>query len=100
MLSTIAIPAFIFLTLILIHPSNGQLNATFYSSTCPNVSTIVRDAVQQALQSDSRIGASLTRLHFHDCFVNVDFKFLRLIFFFILIVNITVLILFFCLLGV
>ncbi|XP_058748414.1 peroxidase A2-like [Vicia villosa] len=70
MLSTIGIPAFIFLTLILVHPSNGQLNATFYSNTCPNVSTIVRDAVQQALQSDSRIGASLTRLHFHDCFVN------------------------------
>ncbi|KAI4300676.1 hypothetical protein L6164_034025 [Bauhinia variegata] len=51
-------------------PSNAQLSATFYSSTCPNVSSIVRNAVQQALQSDPRIGASLTRLHFHDCFVN------------------------------
>ncbi|PON44488.1 Peroxidase [Parasponia andersonii] len=52
------------------YESNAQLNTTFYASTCPNVSSIVRNAVQQALQSDSRIGASLIRLHFHDCFVN------------------------------
>ncbi|CAF2357571.1 hypothetical protein BRARA_J02555 [Brassica rapa] len=50
--------------------SNAQLNATFYSGTCPNASAIVRTTIQQALQSDSRIGASLIRLHFHDCFVN------------------------------
>ncbi|MED6130436.1 hypothetical protein PIB30_000936 [Stylosanthes scabra] len=54
----------------LVHPSNAQLSSSFYSSTCPNVSSIVRSVVQQALQSDPRIGASLTRLHFHDCFVN------------------------------
>ncbi|KAK9289479.1 hypothetical protein L1049_007634 [Liquidambar formosana] len=55
---------------LLIHQSNAQLNSTFYATTCPNVSTIVRNAVQQALQSDARIGASLIRLHFHDCFVD------------------------------
>jgi peroxidase len=62
--------ATIFLALFL-YESNAQLNATFYGDTCANASTIVRNAVQQALQSDSRIGASLIRLHFHDCFVNV-----------------------------
>lgn len=51
--------------------SSAQLNATFYSGTCPNASAIVRSTIQQALQSDARIGASLIRLHFHDCFVNV-----------------------------
>ncbi|XP_058079537.1 peroxidase A2-like [Magnolia sinica] len=50
--------------------SNGQLSATFYSTTCPNVSTIVRGVITNALQSDPRIAASLVRLHFHDCFVN------------------------------
>ncbi|PIA53513.1 hypothetical protein AQUCO_00900240v1 [Aquilegia coerulea] len=50
--------------------SNAQLNSTFYANTCPNISSIVRGVVQQALQSDARIGASLIRLHFHDCFVN------------------------------
>lgn len=75
------IQAIIFFSLILLYPSNGQLNATFYSNTCPNVSSIVKNAVQQALQSDSRIGASLIRLHFHDCFVNVNFIQLHFIFF-------------------
>ncbi|CAL5423514.1 unnamed protein product [Camellia sinensis] len=56
--------------LVLLHESNAQLNSTFYSTTCPNVSSIVTNVVQQALQSDPRIGASLIRLHFHDCFVN------------------------------
>ncbi|XP_060177519.1 peroxidase A2-like [Lycium barbarum] len=50
--------------------SNAQLNSDFYSCTCPNVSNIVRSVLQQALKSDARIGASLIRLHFHDCFVN------------------------------
>ncbi|BAT96462.1 Peroxidase 53 [Vigna angularis] len=62
--------ATIFSVLTLVFPSEGQLSATFYSSTCSNVSTIVRNSVQQALTSDSRIAASLTRLHFHDCFVD------------------------------
>ncbi|KAK3222147.1 hypothetical protein Dsin_009172 [Dipteronia sinensis] len=55
---------------LMIYPTHAQLNATFYATTCPNVSTIVRNVVQQALQTDARIGASLIRLHFHDCFVN------------------------------
>ncbi|XP_014512207.1 peroxidase A2 [Vigna radiata var. radiata] len=62
--------ATIFLVLRLVFPSEGQLSATFYSTTCSNVSTIVRNSVQQALTSDSRIAASLLRLHFHDCFVD------------------------------
>ncbi|KAM3288806.1 peroxidase A2 [Capsicum chacoense] len=50
--------------------SNAQLNSNFYSTTCPNVSNIIQNAIIKALQSDARIGASLLRLHFHDCFVN------------------------------
>ncbi|KAF1892067.1 hypothetical protein Lal_00036421 [Lupinus albus] len=60
----------IFLALTFIYQSNAQLSSTFYSNTCPNVSSIVSNVIQQALQSDTRITASLTRLHFHDCFVN------------------------------
>ncbi|XP_014512063.1 peroxidase A2-like [Vigna radiata var. radiata] len=62
--------ATIFSVLTLVFPSEGQLSATFYSTTCSNVSSIVRNSVQQALTSDSRIAASLLRLHFHDCFVD------------------------------
>ncbi|KAM2126626.1 hypothetical protein ACFX1X_005678 [Malus domestica] len=49
---------------------NAQLSSTFYSTTCPNVTSIVRGVVEQAQQNDIRIGAKLIRVHFHDCFVN------------------------------
>uniref|UniRef100_A0A0D6QTP2 Peroxidase n=1 Tax=Araucaria cunninghamii TaxID=56994 RepID=A0A0D6QTP2_ARACU len=48
----------------------GQLSATFYNSTCPNLLSTVRAAVKQAVANEKRMGASLLRLHFHDCFVN------------------------------
>ncbi|XP_034687270.1 peroxidase A2-like [Vitis riparia] len=51
-------------------PSYGQLSPTYYDDTCPNASSIVRGVIQEAFISDVRIGASLIRLHFHDCFVN------------------------------
>ncbi|XP_040995052.1 peroxidase A2-like isoform X1 [Juglans microcarpa x Juglans regia] len=50
--------------------SHAQLSSTFYDETCPNVTSIIRGVIDNALLSDSRIGASLLRLHFHDCFVN------------------------------
>ncbi|KAI4334643.1 hypothetical protein L6164_013360 [Bauhinia variegata] len=49
--------------------SNAQLSPTFYNETCPNLHDIVFAVVQNASQTDPRIGASLLRLHFHDCFV-------------------------------
>ncbi|XP_059073866.1 cationic peroxidase 1-like isoform X1 [Cryptomeria japonica] len=51
-------------------PTNGQLSSTFYNNTCPKALSIVRAAVKQALAKEKRMGASLVRLHFHDCFVN------------------------------
>ncbi|KAL5765150.1 hypothetical protein ACOSQ2_017744 [Xanthoceras sorbifolium] len=50
--------------------SYAQLSPTFYDQTCPNISSIISGVLQQAFTSDIRIGASLIRLHFHDCFVN------------------------------
>lgn len=48
----------------------AQLSPTFYATSCPNVSSIVRDVAEQARRSDARLGAKIIRLHFHDCFVN------------------------------
>ncbi|KAK7347833.1 hypothetical protein VNO80_22372 [Phaseolus coccineus] len=48
----------------------SQLTTDFYNSSCPNLSKIVRREVQKALMNEMRMGASLLRLHFHDCFVN------------------------------
>ncbi|KAJ6713436.1 PEROXIDASE 72-RELATED [Salix purpurea] len=47
-----------------------QLTPTFYDQTCPNVSSIIRNVIATELATDARIGGSLIRLHFHDCFVN------------------------------
>ncbi|KAK2965322.1 hypothetical protein RJ640_013785 [Escallonia rubra] len=50
--------------------SNSQLSPNFYGRTCPNLPLIVRNAVRQAVSRELRIGASILRLFFHDCFVN------------------------------
>ncbi|XP_069154255.1 cationic peroxidase 1-like [Solanum lycopersicum] len=55
---------------VLIGMSSAQLTSDFYNSSCPNVLSIIKTAVDSAIASESRMGASLLRLHFHDCFVN------------------------------
>lgn len=58
----------------MVEASKAQLCPTFYDDSCPDVSNIVRSVVQQALETDDRAGARLIRLHFHDCFVDVNFS--------------------------
>ncbi|GKV21264.1 hypothetical protein SLEP1_g31258 [Rubroshorea leprosula] len=48
----------------------GQLDYNFYDSSCPRLQMIVRYGVWAAVNNDTRMAASLLRLHFHDCFVN------------------------------
>ncbi|KAK7329671.1 hypothetical protein VNO77_23845 [Canavalia gladiata] len=55
---------------LLILVVRSQLTTDFYKSSCPNLLKIVRKEVQKALMNEMRMGASLLRLHFHDCFVN------------------------------
>ncbi|XP_059429952.1 peroxidase 4-like [Corylus avellana] len=50
--------------------SSAQLSTGFYSKTCPKVFSTVESAVRSAIAQEARLGASLLRLHFHDCFVN------------------------------
>ncbi|MQL75427.1 hypothetical protein Taro_007830 [Colocasia esculenta] len=50
--------------------ANAQLSANFYSRSCPNLQRIVRTAMTQAVNNEARMGASILRLFFHDCFVN------------------------------
>ncbi|GLT86334.1 hypothetical protein SLE2022_044790 [Rubroshorea leprosula] len=48
----------------------SQLDYKFYDRSCPRLQMIVRYGVWTALKNDTRMAASLLRLHFHDCFVN------------------------------
>lgn len=51
--------------------SLAQLTPDFYTLTCPKVFEVVGSVVKAAVLREKRMGASLLRLHFHDCFVNV-----------------------------
>lgn len=58
----------------------SQLSPGFYWQSCPNLLRVVRRQVAAAVSNETRIAASLLRLHFHDCFVNVTLShtFLRI----------------------
>ncbi|XP_042483100.1 peroxidase P7 [Macadamia integrifolia] len=58
------------LLLLLVGSSSAQLSTTFYSKSCPNLESTVKPVVQSAISKEKRMGASLVRLFFHDCFVN------------------------------
>ncbi|CAI0553764.1 unnamed protein product [Linum tenue] len=60
----------LFCLLFLTSLVNCQLNYTFYDDSCPSLTKIVRYGVWTAIANDTRMAASLLRLHFHDCFVN------------------------------
>ncbi|AES65488.1 peroxidase N [Medicago truncatula] len=59
-----------FLNLSVAEPMSPKLTPYFYRTTCPDVFTIVRREVLNAINEEIRMAASLLRLHFHDCFVN------------------------------
>ncbi|XP_058734592.1 cationic peroxidase 1-like [Vicia villosa] len=47
----------------------GKLSSTFYETRCPGALQIIKEEITRAVLNDRRLGASLLRLHFHDCFV-------------------------------
>lgn len=55
--------------------SHAQLSSDFYKESCPSLFYAVRREVQRAVTRERRMAASLLRLFFHDCFVNVRFFF-------------------------
>ncbi|KAE8772909.1 Peroxidase 2 [Hordeum vulgare] len=57
------------LLLCLAVAASAQLSPTFYQTTCPNALSTIKAAVTAAVNKENRMGASLLRLHFHDCFV-------------------------------
>ncbi|GLU15258.1 hypothetical protein SLE2022_317640 [Rubroshorea leprosula] len=55
---------------LLIATASAQLSSNFYVTTCPNALATIKSAVASAVKKEARMGASLLRLHFNDCFVN------------------------------
>ncbi|KAB1214093.1 Peroxidase 4 [Morella rubra] len=67
--SFVAIVTLAFL-LFFMGSTNAQLSTNFYSSSCPKLLSTVQSTVKSAISKEARMGASLLRLFFHDCFVN------------------------------
>ncbi|XP_022728788.1 peroxidase 45-like [Durio zibethinus] len=68
--------SFIILPLLLFTTISAQttlLRPDFYATTCPNVESIVRSAVQTKFQQTFVTAPGTLRLFFHDCFVRVRF---------------------------
>lgn len=65
----------LFLMIISPNPINAHqlLSPNFYDKVCPKALPLIRSVVQRAIHREPRMGASLLRLHFHDCFVNVSY---------------------------
>lgn len=50
----------------------SDLSDDFYEDVCPEALPTIKRVVEDAVRKERRMGASLLRLHFHDCFVNVS----------------------------
>ncbi|MFS7976662.1 putative peroxidase [Helianthus anomalus] len=49
---------------------NSGLSSSYYDRVCPEALPTIKRVVEDALAQERRMGASILRLHFHDCFVN------------------------------
>lgn len=62
----------VILVMVLSVQSQGGLKPGFYSSSCPKAEVVVRSTVTSHFNKDPTTAPGLLRLHFHDCFVQVD----------------------------
>ena len=67
---------FMMILMIMGTQTHAQLSSDFYAESCPSLFPAVRGVMQRAVAKERRMAASLLRLFFHDCFINV-----RLLFF-------------------
>nr|CAD1821172.1 unnamed protein product [Ananas comosus var. bracteatus] len=63
--------ATVLLLLLSTFTCEAQLTPNYYDYTCPQALSTIRAAVRTAIAKERRMAASLIRLHFHDCFVQV-----------------------------
>ncbi|XP_031258607.1 peroxidase 45-like [Pistacia vera] len=54
---------------LLLTSASAQLREDFYKTSCPNVESLVRSAVQKKFQQTFVTAPATLRLYFHDCFV-------------------------------
>uniref|UniRef100_A0A453ANN9 Plant heme peroxidase family profile domain-containing protein n=1 Tax=Aegilops tauschii subsp. strangulata TaxID=200361 RepID=A0A453ANN9_AEGTS len=62
--------AVVLLAVAALAAAEAQLSPAFYDAICPALQPTVRRGMAQAVQKEPRMGASILRLFFHDCFAN------------------------------
>ena len=62
------------LRLAVVAEAEPSLAVGFYRLSCPMAEEVVAEAVREAVRKDPTVAASLLRLMFHDCFVQVKKK--------------------------
>ncbi|CDY13764.1 BnaA09g42660D [Brassica napus] len=67
---SLLLPHLIIHLLLLTMVTGEILRPRFYSETCPEAESIVRNEMKKAMIREARSVASVMRLQFHDCFVN------------------------------
>ena len=70
--SFLIIRCFCLVVALLASGASAQLSSTFYDTSCPRALATIKSAVNAAVAKEARMGASLLRLHFHDCFVQAS----------------------------
>lgn len=69
----LCVVAVLFSLAAILNPTSAKLSSyTFYNKKCPRALKVIKSVVKDAIAKEPRMGASLLRLHFHDCFVNVS----------------------------
>ncbi|CAN1824687.1 Peroxidase 64 [Linum perenne] len=68
-MAVMARPILAFLISFTILLSAHSLSLNYYDKTCPNLESIVTNAVKKAMSNDRTVPAALLRMHFHDCFI-------------------------------
>ncbi|KAG6744352.1 hypothetical protein POTOM_053072 [Populus tomentosa] len=64
--------AFLVLSVLATSASSSKiLSPYYYNHVCPKALPTIKRVVEAAVYKERRMGASLLRLHFHDCFVNL-----------------------------
>ncbi|CAN1315149.1 Peroxidase 64 [Linum perenne] len=70
-MAAMARPILAFLVTFTIFFSAHSLSHNYYDKTCPNLESIVTNAVKKAMSNDRTVPAALLRMHFHDCFIRL-----------------------------
>nr|GMD25332.1 peroxidase 4-like isoform X5 [Ipomoea batatas]GMD27185.1 peroxidase 4-like isoform X5 [Ipomoea batatas] len=63
--------AIVLIVAVFFGSSSAQLSTKFYSKSCPMLFGTIKSIIKSSVNKEKRMGASLLRLHFHDCFVQL-----------------------------